>query len=147
MPITTLVNNLDSVPKEVSEATNNLKFRNTLLVYLKIEGQDVFPDNWLYVHANDLQMGRITNFCNWIPEINNGEKSTIVVLEYWAYNEDKIWNMSDEDLINLGKKELRQTGLIKDLEITLGHVVKIPKCYPVYNKGYKTPLKKVKHTN
>ena len=143
MPITQLVNNMQEVPGEVKAANNQLKFRNTILVYLKVEGQDVFPDNWLYVHANDLQMGRITNFCNWVPEINNGEKSTIVVAEYWAYNEDEIWKAGDQTLIELAKEELRKTGLIGELEISDGHVVKIPKCYTVYNRGYKEPLKKV----
>ncbi len=143
MPITHLVRNLPNVPADVISAATDLKFRNTILVYLKVEGVDVFPDNWLYVHANDLQMGRITNFCNWVPEINQDEKSTIVVLEYWSYNEDAIWNNTDEELIALGKKELRATGLIKDLEISEGHIIKIPKCYPVYGKGYKEPLQKV----
>ena len=143
MPITHLINNMDEVPEEVIKANSELKFRNTILVYLKIEGQDVFPDNWLYVHANDLKMGRITNFCNWVPEINNGQKSTIVVAEYWAYDQDEIWNKSSEDLIELGKSELRKTGLIKNLKISDGHVVMIPKCYPVYGTGYKIPLKKV----
>lgn len=143
MPITHLVRNMDEVPESVITANSQLKFRNTILVYLKIEGLDVFPDNWLYVHANDLQMGRITNFCNWVPEINNGEKSTIVVAEYWAYNDDELWNLSDSELIELGKKELRLTGLINELEISDGSVVKIPKCYPVYAKGYKEPLKAV----
>jgi protoporphyrinogen oxidase len=145
MPITHLINNMQEVPEEVISANAELTFRNTILVYLKIEGQNVFPDNWLYVHSNELQMGRITNFCNWVPEINNGEKSTIVVLEYWAYQEDKLWGKSEKDLIELGKKELRQTGLIKDLEISEGHIVKIPKCYPVYKKGYREPLKKVEN--
>ncbi len=143
MPITHLINNLPDVPEEVINANSDLKFRNTILVYLKVEGQNVFPDNWLYVHADELQMGRITNFCNWVPEINGDEKSTVVALEYWAYEEDEIWNMSDDELISLGKKELKLTGLIKDLEISEGHIVKIPKCYPVYKRGYKVPLKKV----
>ena len=143
MPITHLVNNLPEVPPQIKEASQALKFRNTILVYLKVEGIDVFPDNWLYVHANDLQMGRITNFCNWVPEINQGQKSTIVVLEYWGYDEDELWNYSDDQLIELGKKELKQTGLVKGLEISEGHIVKIPKCYPVYGKGYKAPLQKV----
>lgn len=143
MPITHLVNNIPNTPDKIKAAANHLKFRNTILVYLKVEGQNVFPDNWLYVHANDLEMGRITNFCNWVPEINQGEKSTIVALEYWSYNEDKIWNASDEELIELGKKELRKTGLVKDLEISDGHIVRIPKCYPVYGIGYKEPLQAV----
>jgi protoporphyrinogen oxidase len=141
MPITQLIKNMADVPENVIEANAKLKFRNTILVYMKIEGLNVFPDNWLYVHASDLKMGRITNFCNWVPEINQGQKSTIVVAEYWAYEEDEIWKASEQELIELGKKELRATGLIKDLEISEGHVVKIPKCYPVYATGYKKPLK------
>ncbi len=143
MPITHLVKNLPDTPQDVLHAVENLKFRNTILVYLKIEGVDVFPDNWLYVHANDLQMGRITNFSNWVPEINNNEHATVVTLEYWSYDTDEIWNADSSKLIELGKKELRQTGLIGELEISDGHVIKIPKCYPVYRKGYKKPLEKV----
>ena len=143
MPITHLVNNLSGLPGEVKTAAQSLKFRNTILVYLKVEGENVFPDNWLYVHANDLQMGRITNFRNWVPEINNGEKSTIVAMEYWAYEKDVTWTMPDEELIELGKKEFEQTGLGKGLAISAGHVVRIPKCYPVYDRGYKEPLQVV----
>lgn len=145
MPITHLVKNLPNVPREISNAATDLRFRNTILVYLKIEGLDVFPDNWLYVHASDLQMGRITNFCNWVPEINQGEKATIVALEYWSYDTEELWNKTDEELIELAQSEMIQTKLTKDLKISAGHVVKIPKCYPVYNKGYKAPLKKVEN--
>ena len=143
MPITHLVNNLNGLPEEIKVATTALKFRNTILVYLKVEGENVFPDNWLYVHANDLQMGRITNFSNWVPEINNGEKSTIVALEYWAYDDDEIWKMPNEKLIALGTLEFEKTGLAKGLKISDGHIIRIPKCYPVYNTGYKVPLQKV----
>lgn len=145
MPITHLVKNLPDVPQEIIEANQQLKFRNTILVYLKIEGENVFPDNWLYVHASDLEMGRITNFSNWVPEINNNEKSTIVALEYWSYDSDKIWNDSDENLIALAKSEMQKTGLVGNLKITDGHVIKIPKCYPVYGRGYKEPLQKVEN--
>ncbi len=145
MPITHLVKNLPSVPEGIFEAAEALKFRNTILVYLKIEGLSIFPDNWLYVHASDLQMGRITNFCNWVPEINQGQKQTIVVVEYWSYAHEEIWNLTDDQLIALGKKELKATGLVGELEISAGHIVKIPKCYPVYQKGYKVPLQKVEN--
>lgn len=140
MPITHLVRNLANVPAQVIQANAELKFRNTILVYLKIEGENVFPDNWLYVHASDLQMGRVTNFSNWVPEVNNGEKSTIVALEYWSYDDDEIWKKTDADLIALAKTEMQKTGLVNGLAISDGFVYKIPKCYPVYQRGYKEPL-------
>lgn len=141
MPITHLIRNLTEAPKEIFEAANALKFRNTILVYLKIDQDNLFKDNWLYVHAGDLQMGRITNFSNWVPEINNNQKETIVALEYWCYNDDANWKASDSELISLAKNEMAQTGLVKSENILDGYVFKIPKCYPVYQRGYKAPLK------
>ncbi len=145
MPITILVKNLEEVPAHVLQSTERLKFRNTLLVYLKVEGENVFPDNWLYVHADDLKMGRITNFSNWVPEINKGRKETIVTIEYWAYDADDIWKMENASLIALASDEMKKTGLIGEYAISEGHVVRIPRCYPVYNRGYKEPLKAVEN--
>lgn len=68
------------------------------------------------MHASDLEMGRVTNFSNWVPEINNNEKSTIVALEYWSYDDDVIWKKSDQDLIELAKSEMTKTGLIRELK-------------------------------
>jgi protoporphyrinogen oxidase len=143
MPFTLMVTRLPETPQHILDLTKQLKFRNTILVYLHVQGKDLFPDNWLYVHSTDLKMGRITNFRNWVPEILNGKDSTIVVLEYWCNDEDAEWNDSPEKWIELGKVELNKTGLIKGAPITEGYVHKIPRCYPVYSRGYKEKLKPV----
>jgi protoporphyrinogen oxidase len=67
MPLTLLIKSLSNIPTTVSDAAASLRFRNTILVYLHVDAQTLFPDNWLYVHSPDLQMGRVTNFCNWVP--------------------------------------------------------------------------------
>jgi protoporphyrinogen oxidase len=143
MPVTLLVNRLPDTPQNILDFSKSLKFRNTILVYLHVQGKDLFPDNWLYVHSTDLKMGRITNFRNWVPEILNGKESTIVVLEYWCNDDDAEWTDTNENWIELGKTELNKTGLIKGVPITDGYVHKISRCYPVYNKGYKEQLKPV----
>ncbi len=144
MPLTLLVNRLNEAPAPVKEAVNSLKFRDTVLVYLKVESTDTFPDNWLYVHSPDLRMGRVTNFRNWVPQLYGEEKSTILVLEYWCYRDkDEFWKWEDERLIDLAKKEIRATGLIGKSDISAGHIYRIPRCYPVYNQGYKERLEPV----
>ncbi len=140
MPITLLVNRLDEVPNEVKTVSESLKFRNTILVYLNIESQNLFPDNWLYVHSSDLKLGRITNFRNWVPELYGEEKSTIVALEYWCNDDEPLWSEKDNVLIDLGKKELAQAGLLKNSKVLDGYVYRISRCYPVYNRGYKGKL-------
>lgn len=143
MPISLMVSRLPEVPEHIKKAAENLKFRNTIIIYLNVQAKDLFPDNWLYVHSSDLQMGRLTNFRNWVPELYGKEQSTICALEYWCYDEDEFWNKTEEELIKLGKEELRKTGLIGNAEISDGYVYKIHRCYPVYSTGYKETLKPV----
>ena len=143
MPLTLLVQRLDGTPQALLDHINALKFRNTTLVFLNVDASDLFPDNWIYVHDPSLQFGRITNFRNWTPQINNNETTSILALEYWSYDEDPMWQADDETLIALGKKEIKQTGLIGNAAILEGKAIKIRRCYPVYNKDYKDHLKPV----
>jgi protoporphyrinogen oxidase len=64
-------------------------------------------------------------------------------LEYWCYDEDDFWKWTDEQLNKLGEEEIRKTGLIGDAKILHAHTYRIPRCYPVYSKGYKEILNPV----
>lgn len=143
MPLTHLVTRIDDVPEEVKIAADKLKFRNTILVYLLIDSDHLFPDQWLYIHSPELKTGRITNFRNWVPELNGNERNTIVAMEYWCYSNDKIWSEGDEEIISLAKREIQSTGLLKDHSIEQGKVVRINKCYPVYESKYRQKLEPV----
>jgi len=144
MPLTQLVLRMDGINETVINSAKSLGFRNTILVYLKVQSENLFPDNWVYVHSPRLKLGRITNFRNWSPDLYGEEKSTIVALEYWCNDTDRIWSMEDGELIDLGKKEFAQTGLSHFDEVSEGHIVKIHRCYPVYKKGYKELLEPIK---
>lgn len=145
MPFTVMVKQLPGIPQQIVDFANKLSFRNTILVYLHIDGKDLFPDNWLYVHSADVETGRISNFRNYVPEIVMGKETTIVAMEYWCYDNDAMWSMSDAELIELGKKELIKTGLNKGAPIMEGHVYKIQRCYPVYSNNYKDVLKPIEN--
>ena len=143
MPLNLLVTRLKDVPAEVTTAANSLRFRSTILVFLSVEATDLFSDNWLYVHSEDLRAGRITNFRNWVPQLYGNARNSILALEYWCNREDQLWSDDDESLIALASRELRATGLINGANISAGHVHRIARCYPVYNRGYKETLKPV----
>jgi protoporphyrinogen oxidase len=144
MPLTALVARLPDVPSRVAEHARNLRFRNTILVYLEVSDRNIFRDNWIYVHSPDLLTGRITNFRNWVPDICGDSPSTILSLEYWCNNDDALWVERDEALVELGVRELRGTGLIgHESSVTNGAVYRIPKCYPVYDRTYRQNLRPV----
>ena len=114
MPLTHLVRGLDGVPQNVVDAIGHLTFRNTILAYLHVDRSDLFQDQWIYVHDRDLQVGRVTNFRNWVPQLYGQQSSSILALEYWCYDQDQMWSQRDEELIKLAEKEIRSTGLVGD---------------------------------
>ena len=73
-----------------------LTFRNTILVYLRVDQSDLFSDQWLYIHESSVKVGRVTNFRNWIPSVYGDSGSSILCLEYWCYFEDAMWNQDAE---------------------------------------------------
>jgi protoporphyrinogen oxidase len=142
MPITHLVEHIGA-PEDVRAHAKELTFRNTILIYLRVEGASPFPDQWIYVHSTILQTGRITNFRNWLPTINQDQPDTILCLEYWCYDQDANWAADNNELVKLATNEIYQTGLVPRKSVKGGQVIRIPRCYPVYASGYKQHLKPI----
>jgi protoporphyrinogen oxidase len=140
MPLTLMVKGLDGVPPAIAACTERLRFRNTLLIYLRVESTSLFADQWLYIHADDVAVGRITNFRNWVPELHGTLDFTILALEYWCYDEDPVWAASDSALIERAERDVRAIGLVGSAQVSSGHVVRIRRCYPVYSRGYHQTL-------
>jgi protoporphyrinogen oxidase len=141
MPLTLMVRGLgEDVPGTVRAAVDSLTFRNTLLVYLHIGATDLFPDQWIYIHSPELRTGRVTNFRNWVRELYGDKQTSILALEYWCNPADPIWREEDHQLIQRATREITATGLIGDAPILDGSVFRIPRCYPVYARGYKHHL-------
>jgi protoporphyrinogen oxidase len=144
MPLTNLIKSMSQLASEKTmNSVNALKFRNTILVYLEIKDKNIFPDQWIYIHTQKLKTGRITNFRNWTPTINQNKEETILCMEYWANDESDFWKLDDKELISLASKEIIETGLVKKDTINQGFVKRIPKCYPIYKIGYKKNLEPI----
>jgi protoporphyrinogen oxidase len=145
MPLTLMVRSLGDVPAEVVEACGKLRFRNTVLVYLRMDGRNLFDDNWLYVHSNAIRCGRITNFRNWVPSLYGDDPTTILVLEYWCNSEDDMWGWSEDELGRLARADIAESGLATGVECLDHKVVKINRCYPIYERGYNEQVDVVKN--
>ena len=145
MPISILVERLPEVPTAIVEQSKKLTFRNTILVYLRVDRSDLFTDQWLYVHDPSVEVGRVTNFRNWLPSVYGQSQSSILCLEYWCYFDDPLWNQDANHLIENAGKEIVRTGLVEEGEVQDGYVVRLPRCYPVYFKGYREVIKPVEN--
>lgn len=144
MPINALIESLaPAAPAEVREAARQLKHRDFLTVALVVPIRFSFPDNWIYIHDPNVNVGRVQNYGSWSPFLVK-EGHTCLGLEYFVNESDGMWDMQDQDLIALGIKELIQLGLITPDSVEAGFVVRMPKTYPVYDMEYSSSLAKIR---
>ncbi|MBZ8180607.1 NAD(P)/FAD-dependent oxidoreductase [Oscillatoria salina] len=143
MPVTALVKNLNPPPPEpVLKAAQGLKYRDFLIVSLIINEKHLFPDNWIYIHSPEFQVGRIQNFKNWSPAMVPNASKTCLGMEYFCSEGDQIWELADTELIDLASNEIVNLGLLDDIKkIEDGVVIRQHKAYPVYDGEYRQHLK------
>lgn len=145
MPITALVRRLDPPPPdEVLEAARSLSYRAFLIVALIVNIDDLFPDNWIYIHAPEAKVGRIQNFKNWSPAMVPEKGKTCLGMEYFCSEGDEVWSMKDEDLIALATQEIVNLGFGTVRDVEDGTVIRQPKAYPVYDRNYRQHLEVIR---
>jgi protoporphyrinogen oxidase len=141
MPMRELVRKLSPAPPaHVTAAAERLRYRDFLTVVLIVNRRDLFPDNWIYIHDPGVRLGRVQNFKNWSADMVPDSSKTCLGLEYFCFEGDGLWAMRDEELIELGKRELEQVGLARAVEVEDGTVLRVPKAYPVYDSTYRESL-------
>ncbi len=145
MPIRNLVNALEpAVPAGVQSAANGLRYRDFLQVALILDREDLFPDNWIYIHTPGVKVGRIQNFNNWSRAMVPEPGRTCLGMEYFCFEGDGLWNSPDAELIELARSELEKLDLASGAKVLDGAVVRMPKAYPVYDAVYRDHLDDVR---
>ncbi len=134
-PMRELAGRIHPVPGTLDQALD-LKYRDFLTVALMIEADDLFPDNWIYIHDSKVKVGRIQNFRSWSPEMVPDPSIACVGLEYFCFEGDGLWSSSDDELVELARKEMATLGLCRPDQVVGGAVVRQEKAYPVYDDAY-----------
>ncbi|HMJ34017.1 MAG TPA: NAD(P)/FAD-dependent oxidoreductase [Baekduia sp.] len=123
-------------PAEVQKAAQGLRYRDFMTVALILDGEDLFPDNWIYIHEDGVRVGRIQNYRSWSPWMVPDPDTACVGLEYFAFKGDDLWTMDDDKLVELATRELDQLGLATPDKVRRGYVVRVPLAYPMYDETY-----------
>jgi protoporphyrinogen oxidase len=124
------------VPREVLDAANGLRYRDFLTVALVVDGEDLFPDNWIYIHEPGVRVGRIQNFRSWSPWMVPDPTKACVGMEYFCFAGDDLWSMDDDDLVQLAADELQRLRLAPKSKVDRGYAIRVPKAYPIYDAEY-----------
>jgi protoporphyrinogen oxidase len=123
-------------PTAVQDAARGLRYRDFLTVALVIDGEDLFPDNWIYIHEPTVRVGRIQNFRSWSPWMVPDPSKASVGLEYFCFQGDDLWNSDDDALVALATDEIARLGLARREQVERGFVTRVPLAYPMYDADY-----------
>jgi hypothetical protein len=133
-------------PANVREVAEGLVYRDFLTVGLLVSrlklkentrnGSGLIRDNWIYVQEPDVQVGRLQIFNNWSPYMVADPNTVWLGLEYFCNESDRLWSMTDADLIRLGREELDRIGIIDSADVLDGTVIRMEKTYPAYFGAY-----------
>ena len=142
MPVVDLVNSLKGnlVIPEVKEIANGLVYRDfiTVGILCKKLNLDSLDDNWIYVQEPAVRVGRIQIFNNWSPYLVADPAMTWVGLEFFCYEKDDLWMLTEPELIKLAIDELGVLGMLDRENYVDGVVIKMPKAYPAYFGAYES---------
>lgn len=145
MPIRELIERLQPTPPDwLRSAADDFQYRDFLTVALVIRVKNLFPDNWIYVHDSSVKVGRIQNYKNWSPSMVPDPDTTCLGLEYFCFEGDGLWSMTDAELVALASDEVAALGLVDRSTVVDGKVLRVPKAYPVYDDRYKNGLQAVR---
>jgi protoporphyrinogen oxidase len=122
-------------PDEVLAAARKLRYRDFCVVALMTTQDQPFPDNWIYIHDPGTRAGRVQNFGAWSEDMVPPGRNCLGV-EYFCFEGDEIWRLSNEEAVALAKDELARIGLIDPDKVTDGVKVLVPKAYPMYDSRY-----------
>lgn len=139
---------INVAPAEIKSIASGLCYRDFILVAvlynkLKIKnktkiktGNDLIPDNWIYIQERDIKMGRLDIINNFSPWLLQNQNQVWMGVEYFCNEGDTLWNMNDSELIKLAQSELAEMGIADTTDLIDGTVYRQTKAYPAYLGTY-----------
>jgi protoporphyrinogen oxidase len=144
IPITALLKLMKpKPPKEVFAAAEKLKFRSHVSLFVTLNRESVFPDQWIYFPDGWIPFGRIMEPKNFSRKLSPRGKTSLFI-EFFCWKGDSVWNAKSDELLELALPWLEKTNFIKRRDIIEHFAHRLEYAYPVYDINYKENLTVVK---
>jgi protoporphyrinogen oxidase len=140
IPLTHFINMLEPAESpSIRDAAEALFYREHVTVNLLVAQTDLFPDQWIYIHSPDVRMARLTNYNNFSKAMVGLPNRSALSAEYFAFQTEDIWRLSDQEIQQVAAEELAHLGLVDPKAIDKCWVVRETESYPTYYLGFEEP--------
>lgn len=145
MPFTELALRLSPKPTEdVLEAARSLGYRSIVTATLILNVEEIIPDNWIYIHAPEVQAGRMQVYKNWSKDMVPDKENNVIAFEYFTFEGGDFWYSPDEKILEIAKEDYEKLGFPGSGGIIDGFVTRYAKAYPMYQGDYREAFEKIR---
>jgi protoporphyrinogen oxidase len=132
IPIDELVNLFgSSIPAEVRDYANELRFRAMRQVFILLDRDQVFKSQWVYFHDDEYIFTRVNEFKNMFEGFSPYNKTSLIC-EITCFEGDEIWQMEDEVLFEKTLEPLIKRGFFEREEVSDWFVKNLSHAYPIF---------------
>ncbi len=148
LAIKDLINMMNAAPQEIKLLARDLRYRDLILIVsvydkLKLKNDtkiktknNLVPDNWIYIQEKEVKMGRLDIFNNFSPWMLKNKNQVLIAAEYFCSENDKFWQLTNQELIDFGKKEFSLLNIAAESDWRQGFIHRQTKAYPAYLGSY-----------
>jgi len=80
---------------KILKASESLYFRDHITVNVLVDGENHFPDQWIYIHSPEVQMARLANYNNFSKDMVRQQGKSALSIEYFVFQHEPLWQKTD----------------------------------------------------
>ena len=128
------------VPSNVQASADRLGYLGLIVLYVVTLKRDLLDTSYIYYLGRPYhRLAEMDKFCDTLSP--PGEN--MLAVEFSCHSGDKLWKMSEQELLELSLPHLDQDGIISGEDITKSFVVRAAHAYPIRYYGFREHLDNV----
>lgn len=129
-----------ALPPEVVSHAARLRYRSLKLIYIVLKRARMTDYHWVYLLDAQFRVNRLSEQKNVSPDMVPPD-STVLCIELSLWQDEPLWQASDEEVYQLALRDLMKMGYhVTPEEVLEYHVADIPTAYPVYELNFEDHL-------
>lgn len=144
IPLSDLLKTLSPLPPEdILQAAENLRSRSHICVGMIFDAPTILKEHCIYFADSEIPFARMMEQNHYSDEMVPKGK-TLLIIEYFCWFNDEVWNMDDSTLSTQTLEWLKKLGIVTDERLSDSFIHREKDAYPAYELGYGENLGKVK---
>lgn len=143
IPLPYLIKCLEDAPKEVEKAASELQYNSLISIFLGMSSPKTKDYSWVYFPDEDGLFHRVSFPSNYSPKVAPEDHCSLLA-EITCHKGDKIWRMSDKELVEHAVERLDKLEVIRKGDVVFSDVSRMTPAYIIYDLEFEKNIETVR---